>query len=259
MILTARKPVEIKGVTVGGGIPLVCVPIVAHDEQTLSEQARKIAAVSPDMIEWRADFFHEAEKPARLNRALGILREISGSVPLIFTCRAFAEGGAREISLEDRLSIIDTAVSTGIPDLIDFELSSGEQAVRRVTGIAGAGNMLTVLSFHDFNRTPSGDFIREKLYSAQQAGGNIAKVAVMPQSLEDVLTLLEANLEARRGLVEIPIITMAMGKIGVITRIAGWLFGSDVTFAAGEKPSAPGQIPIEQLRRGIEILRESTL
>lgn len=259
MLLTARKQLKVKDVTIGGGSPLICVPIVARDEQALSDQARKILAGVPDMIEWRVDFFNQAEKPDSLKKALRILNQTIGSIPLILTCRAFAEGGAREISLEDRLRIIEIACSTGIPDLVDIELSSGIEAIRQVVSAAGKDNVQTILSFHDFQKTPSREFIKEKLFAAQQAGGNIAKVAVMPQSVEDVLTLLEANLEARRGPVEIPIITMAMGKIGVITRMAGWLFGSDVTFAVGEQASAPGQIPIKQLRKGIDILRESIL
>lgn len=259
MILAARKQIKVKGMTIGGGSPLVCVPIVARDEQSLSDQARKIVTGGPDMIEWRVDFFDQAEKPDSLKKALRILGQTIGSIPLVFTCRAFEEGGAREISLEDRISIIETALSTRVPDLIDIELSSGTEAVGKVVSASGKDNVQTIISFHDFHKTPSKEFIKEKLYAAQQAGGSIAKVAVMPQGVEDILTLLEANVEARRGPVEIPIITMAMGKIGVITRMAGWLFGSDVTFAVGDQASAPGQIPIKQLRKGIEVLRESIL
>lgn len=259
MLLTARKQIKVKGVTIGGGSPLICVPIVARDEQALSDQARKSIAGGPDIIEWRVDFFEQAEKTDRLKKALRILGQTIGTIPLIFTCRSFDEGGAREISRQDRVSIIETALSTGVPDFIDIELSSGAEAVGKVVAAAGKNNVHTILSFHDFHKTPSREFIKEKLYDAQQAGGSIAKVAVMPQSAEDILTLLEANVEARKGPVEIPIITMAMGKIGVITRMAGWLFGSDVTFAVGDRASAPGQIPIEQLRKGIEILRQSIL
>ncbi len=259
MLLTARRSVEIKGVTIGGGNNLICVPIVARDERELSGQAGGIAAERPDMVEWRADFFEGVENPARLKRALDILEQAAGSIPIVFTCRARAEGGVREIGLKDRLDIIDTALSTGVPDIIDFELSSGSGAVRRVVGSVRESKRQTVLSFHDFHKTPPGDFIMDKLYSAQQAGGDMAKVAVMPQSADDVLTLLKSSLDARRGPVEIPIAAVAMGKIGVVTRMAGWLFGSDITFASGGQSSAPGQIPIGRLRLGIGILRESLL
>jgi len=48
-------------------------------------------------------------------------------------------------------------------------------------------------------------------------------------------------------------ITMSMGPLGSLTRMAGWMFGSTVSFAVGEKSSAPGQIPIEELRLVLDV------
>jgi len=50
------------------------------------------------------------------------------------------------------------------------------------------------------------------------------------------------------------LITMSMGALGSITRIAGWLFGSDLTFAVGVASSAPGQIPAAELREVYKLL-----
>jgi 3-dehydroquinate dehydratase-1 len=69
-----------------------------------------------------------------------------------------------------------------------------------------------------------------------------------------VLTLLGATLKARTGAVNVPIITMSMGAEGEITRVAGGLFGSDLTFAVGKEASAPGQIPIKDLRQAMSVL-----
>ena len=41
-----------------------------------------------------------------------------------------------------------------------------------------------------------------------------------------------------------PIITMAMGELGAVTRTAGALFGNAMTFASAGKASAPGQIDV---------------
>jgi 3-dehydroquinate dehydratase-1 len=54
--------------------------------------------------------------------------------------------------------------------------------------------------------------------------------------------------------VEVPMVTIAMGPEGKITRLAGGLFGSDITFAVGRESSAPGQIPINELRMGMALL-----
>ena len=87
-------------------------------------------------------------------------------------------------------------------------------------------------------------------------GADIAKVAVMPKNYKDVLILLNATLKARTEHLEIPIITMSMGPEGGVTRLAGGLFGSDLTFAIGKEASAPGQIPIGDLRQAMSVLYE---
>jgi 3-dehydroquinate dehydratase-1 len=49
---------------------------------------------------------------------------------------------------------------------------------------------------------------------------------------------------------------MSMGPEGGLTRVAGGLFGSDLTFAIGKEASAPGQIPIGELRQAMTVLYE---
>jgi 3-dehydroquinate dehydratase-1 len=76
----------------------------------------------------------------------------------------------------------------------------------------------------------------------------------MPKVISDVVTLLAATERASREL-RIPLITMAMGSLGVVTRVFGGMFGSALTFAAGTKTSAPGQLPIETLREILDAAR----
>ncbi len=118
-------------------------------------------------------------------------------------------------------------------------------------------NLNLILSYHNFKATPKPDYIIDKLHLACDLGADIAKVAVMPQEFEDVLTLMSAALKARRDGLKIPMIAISMGTLGNLTRFAGKLFGSDVTFASSETPSAPGQIPIHALRRALTALYTS--
>jgi 3-dehydroquinate dehydratase-1 len=69
----------------------------------------------------------------------------------------------------------------------------------------------------------------------------------MPTDPQDVLTLLSATYQASQTL-NVPLISMAMGGLGSISRIMGWLYGSAATFAVGKSSSAPGQIAVEDLR-----------
>jgi 3-dehydroquinate dehydratase-1 len=98
--------------------------------------------------------------------------------------------------------------------------------------------------------------LSQRFTQAQEMGADIAKVAVMPQDMQDVLALLAATLAASREL-DIPVAGMSMGGLGSITRLCGGAFGSALTFAIGQGASAPGQMPIEELHRGLELLRRA--
>src|SRR5262249_44731221 len=86
----------------------------------------------------------------------------------------------------------------------------------------------------------------QRFLTAQELGGDVAKVAVMPRDRMDVLTLLAATAEAD-ATTKIPLISMSMGPLGAVTRMIGGAFGSSLSFAVGEAASAPGQMPIAVL------------
>lgn len=109
------------------------------------------------------------------------------------------------------------------------------------------------MSYHNFAETPPIDYLIDKIKEQISSGANVPKIAVMPKTEEDVLTLLSATLKARME-IDTPIITMSMGKLGMISRVAGSIFGSDLTFGASKKASAPGQIPINDLKTAMNIL-----
>ena len=72
------------------------------------------------------------------------------------------------------------------------------------------------------------------------------------------MTLLAATFEASQSLLDIPLISMSMGPYGSISRMVGGVFGSALTFAVGKSSSAPGQMPIEELRAVLATVRRST-
>ncbi len=247
------RPVEVKGRRIGGAIPLICLPLVAVQTPELLRQAKSLLPLRPDLLEWRIDAFGQVERIATCVKTLEALRAVIGNIPLIFTCRIDTEGGFRKLSRDHRLNLIQEAAASGLADIVDIELCNGQAFIRTVTDWAARHSVRVIGSFHDFGKTPEEADLLAKLVLAQDLGADIAKAAVMPKDYRDVLVLLGATLRAREKL-EIPIVTMAMAQIGAVTRIAGGLFGSDITFAAGKKASAPGQIPIEALRQAMEPL-----
>ena len=110
------------------------------------------------------------------------------------------------------------------------------------------------MSNHDFEKTPSFDEITGRLIGMKQLGADVAKLACMPNSAKDVLTLLSATEAVKAQYPDEPIITMSMGKLGVISRISGELFGSALTFGSAKKASAPGQLEVTALRQILQAL-----
>ncbi len=256
MRATCKRPVQVKGRTIGGPAPLVCLPLVANDKDALLQQADELRPLDPDLLEWRVDGFEAVADVAQGLDALKALAGVIDPVPLIYTCRIDIEGGMSELDRNERLAVIGAAIETGFVDIVDVELCNDAEFIETIIGKASDRGTKVILSYHNFDGTPAEDAILERLQRAQEMGADIAKVAVMPQSYADVLVLLSATLKARGAFLDIPIVTMSMGVEGVVTRLAGGLFGADITFAIGRKASAPGQIPIGELRQGMSILYE---
>ena len=246
---SGQKIIEVRSITLGDGVPKICIPVTAHDERELRTQIEKILEAPCDMVEWRADFFEDYRTPGWLPEMLGILRNALGEIPLLFTFRTKAEGGEREVTLEEYEQINLEAASTGIPDLLDLELNRGERFFCDIIRKLHASGTKVIGSFHDFDQTPGKEGIIEILCTMQKCGADITKAAVMPRKEEDVLVLLEASLEMKRYKSDRPFITMSMGSLGAVSRLAGSLTGSALTFATAGRASAPGQMEAELLAR----------
>lgn len=147
--------------------------------------------------------------------------------------------------------------ASGMADMIDIELFTGDEIVKEVVDFAHSQNVKVVMSNHDFFKTPAKEEIISRLCKMQEMNADLPKIAVMPQEAEDVLTLLSATNEMITKYADRPIITMSMGGLGIISRIAGEAFGSALTFGAAKLASAPGQVPVEKLVQVLEILHES--
>ncbi|MDL2274800.1 type I 3-dehydroquinate dehydratase [Desulfosarcina sp. OttesenSCG-928-G10] len=254
MRVESDLPVRVRNTVIGGTMPLICIPLIAADTASLLEQAEEMVVLKPDLMEWRIDGYHGLDDERACRNALSALRSCMGSLPLILTCRMPDEGGMQSLSRETRLSVLRALIQTGEVDLTDIEMANDEAFIGEIKAVSALHGVRLIYSAHDFSRTPDAAAIVRLLEKAQALGADIAKVAVAPTCFADSLTLMQATLSARTGPLKIPMITMAMGQMGRVTRIAGGLFGSDITFAAGQIPSAPGQIPITELRQAMAIL-----
>ncbi len=251
------KPVTVNGVTIGDSIPKVCVPMVGETVLELIEEAAFLNTIDLDVVEWRVDFFEDLEKIDAVKAALTEIRAILREKPLIFTLRSAKEGGNKQVSEEYYLELNKAVTETGLVDIIDVELFSNENDIKTLIKTAHDNHTFVIISNHDFAKTPPKEEIVSRLRKEQELGGDILKIAVMPTNSADVLTLLDATNTMKEQYAERPMITMSMGGKGVISRLAGELFGSALTFGAAKKASAPGQIAAAELRSILTVLHEN--
>lgn len=252
-----KKTMTVRGFTIGEGIPKICVPLVGNTLSDLMEEAAYINTIGADLVEWRVDFFNHVEQIEKVVEALREIRGILENTPLIFTFRSAKEGGEKEISPADYIKLNKRIAETGLVDMIDVELFNEESTVKSLIEFAHAQKVLVILSNHDFEKTPPKEEIIARLRKAQELGGDLPKIAVMPKSAADVLTLLEATNTMNEQYADRPIITMSMAGKGVISRLAGELFGSALTFGAAKKSSAPGQMDVNELRKVLSLLHNN--
>ncbi|GIN65702.1 type I 3-dehydroquinate dehydratase [Bacillus sonorensis] len=252
-----NKTLNIRDVILGEGIPKICVPLVGKTLEQLKEEAAFLPSIRPDLAEWRADFFEDVEDIDKVKEVLADIRAILKDIPLIFTFRSAEEGGEKEVSKEFYFSLNHAVAETGQADVIDVELFNEEQEVRRLVETAHMHRVFVIMSNHDFEKTPPVEEIIARLRKAQELGADLPKIAVMPETPADVLTLLEATHTMNERYAERPIITMSMAGTGVISRLAGEVFGSAMTFGVAEKASAPGQIAAAELKQILGILHRN--
>lgn len=192
-----------------------------------------------------------------MKSALSDIHAIIPDLPLIFTFRSAKEGGEKQVSIEYYIALNVAAAESGLVDIIDVELFNEEQDVRGLVEAAHAHNVAVIISNHDFHKTPPKEELISRLCKMQELGGDLPKIAVMPQDAGDVLTLLEATHIMKTKHADRPIITMSMAGAGVVSRLSGEIFGSALTFGAAHKPSAPGQVAVAELRNVLSLLHRS--
>lgn len=247
------QTLKLKNVVLGEGKTKICVPIVGKSIEEVLESAKKIILVDCDLVELRIDHFVNVEQEDKLSELLVELRKILNDKPILSTFRTKSEGGVKELSDEKYFDINKFIVKNNLADAIDLEVMKDKDSIISIVELAKQHNVGVIMSNHDFFATPEKDEIKRRLRLMQEYGADVCKIAVMPNSVEDVLNLLTSTREISLEL-DRPVITMSMGKLGVISRLAGGVFGSTLSFGAVGEVSAPGQVEAGKLRSFIEVI-----
>jgi 3-dehydroquinate dehydratase-1 len=241
----------------GARFPAICAPLVGRTREVLLAEAAAVAAKQPDLIEWRVDFYEGIADAHGVAELAGRIKQACQGLPVLFTCRWSREGGEKiSLSQAEVMDLHRAVCESGHVDFIDFEMGNEPDQVGRLREVSRANATQLILSFHDFQRTPGIEELNQRFAQAEQLGADVAKVAVMPRDMQDVLVLLGATLQSSQKL-RIPLVSMSMAGPGAVTRLCGGAFGSALSFAIGQSASAPGQMPIEDLAAGLAIVRKA--
>ena len=251
------KTVTVKNLVIGEGAPKIIVSLMGKDIATVKSEALAYREADFDILEWRVDHFTEVSSVDVVLEAARAIRDVMSDKPLLFTFRSAKEGGEQALAVENYIALNRAAIDSGLVDMIDLELFTGDELIKATVEYAHAKNVAVIMSNHDFHKTPAAQEIVLRLRKMQELGADIPKIALMPQNKTDVLTLLGATLEMQERYADRPIITMSMAKTGVISRLSGEVFGSAATFGAVKKASAPGQISVTDLRTVLTILHQA--
>lgn len=249
------RTVKVRDVIIGDGIPKICVPIVAKDSDELRKNLEMIVKSKPDIVEFRADIYEKYMDKDTIMDALRLIRGEIGNTALLYTIRTVGEGGNANVAVFEYVKLLEEACASELIDLIDVEAYIQDGVLTEISKKAHEHNVYVIASNHDFHGTPEEDDIVNRLQYMDENGADIPKIAAMPQCKEDVAALLNATIRYRQKDSK-PAITMSMGRLGLISRLSGEIYGSAVTFASAGRSSAPGQIEVDDVRYILKLLHE---
>merc|ERR1712151_44879 len=228
--------------------PNVCVEgtfmlsLTFPDLTTEDQDLLRRTAEGATVLEFRADLL-KSRRPHSVRQQIAGLRKAVPGVPIVFTLRSKAEGGAFEGSDDEYAGGVSVGIAAGC-EFIDIEESRGEAAKSALLAAKGASKV--ICSHHEFHRMPSEDELKQMFRNLVAAPAvDVAKLVVMAKSFNDNFTiqrLAKETLPAGK-----PFIAMCLGEVGSFSRVLNRTL-TPVTHADMPAKAAPGQLSIQEIR-----------
>lgn len=250
------EEIKIKQYTIGRGRPLICVPIVEIEKEQICRVAKDAVCQGAEVLEWRMDWFARIGQWSETEEILRDLAKVCQETILLCTFRSKPQGGERQLAEAEYIQLLQSIAESGYADLLDlevFQCANASAVIQRLHQV----KQRIIGSQHYLSHTPEKMQMRQELLQMREMGADIGKLAVMPQNSMDVLHLLGATIQIKEICPDYPLVTMAMGGLGTVSRLSGQVFGSCMTFASLGKTSAPGQLPLQDVTMILEKISES--
>lgn len=250
------KPIVIKGTALGEGSPKTIISVMGADAEECLQIIEEGKAAGVECFEWRGDFNDDRYEPEKMVELGRKIAPALSEHPFLFTFRSVSQGGNDTLTVPQYVALNRAIIEADILDIVDIETWIGDAAVMELIECAHEHNVKALVSYHNFAGTPSKEWMVNLMTHMLDMGADIPKCAVMALDAHDALKLLAATEEVHRLHTEGPTLTMAMGREGSISRLAGEYFGSFITFCSLSKSSAPGQVDVRLARRIMDELHE---
>jgi 3-dehydroquinate dehydratase I len=228
----------------------VCVSIARKSVDEAVNSVKDIGTLA-DVIEIRLDSLQEIKVAPFLEQL---------SQPLLFTNRPTWEGGGFEGDEEARMASLVEAIQQGA-HYVDLELKAPSDShallLETIAAVQDSSCSL-ILSWHNFQETPTRAELVGRLAMIQDKGAHIAKIVTMAHDYHDVLRLLRLQEEAAE--MDMPLIAFCMGRPGVISRLATLELGGYMTYCAASEAeaTAPGQLSAAVFRQIESLMTKET-
>ncbi|HEY1921580.1 MAG TPA: shikimate dehydrogenase [Tepidisphaeraceae bacterium] len=208
----------------------LCVPIFVTELPTARREIAAAAAAGADLIELRTDKMRD---PSVLPLVLQ-----DNILPAIVTCRSKSEGGFSELTDDQRIAQLMSAIAAGAR-WVDLELST----IRRMKQIPAAIQSRLILSFHDFTAKPPD--IAAIFDEMDRHPAQVNKIVWRSANILESLDALRLLIRPKR-----PTVAICMGEGGLISRVLARKFDAFLTFASlsNETATAPGQVTIADMK-----------
>lgn len=247
-----HNAVRVGGVTLGEGMPKICVPVMGYTLEEIRAAAARAAQAGADLMELRMDSLSPMPSPEAARAACAAARA-GGGLPLLFTLRTARDGGAGDADAQAYEALLTDVARSGCCEALDCELSVGDTAFVRIAKEARAAGVALVGSSHAFTAPENMETPARWLTRQAALGADVCKAAVMVgnrvQALEAAWRMARAGEETGR-----PYIAIVMGAEGTLTRAACECVGSCLTFASAGEASAPGQMDARALRGTLALI-----
>ena len=204
---------------------MICVSIQEKDPQVCHAILQKC-----EMAEIRADLCGlSADELGKL---------VSSHPNIIITCRI---GNS---SLEFAREQITTAIRKGAR-YVDIETEAPQEHLEYIRAYAKENGCKLIISYHNFNGTPSLDELRQIAFSCIAKGADIIKIVTTAHHIGDAvrtLRLYETPLT-------VPLVAFSMGEPGKFSRYLCLKRGSPYTYVSAgvSDATAPGQYTKEEM------------